>query len=70
MAEYVEWKPLTDKPWGTEDDNSKIELRGIGCENVDFIQLGEDGLRWNAFVNTAVKLWVLSMKKFMDVLST
>jgi hypothetical protein len=47
---------LTHKPWGTEDDNIKIELREIGCENVDLTQLAQDGLRRDAFMNLALKL--------------
>jgi hypothetical protein len=32
------------------EDNIKMNLKEIGCENMDWIHLGEDRVRWQAVV--------------------
>jgi hypothetical protein len=40
------------------EDNIRMDLRDIGCEEVDWIHLAQDrGTRW-AFVNTVVNIRV------------
>jgi hypothetical protein len=38
--------------------NIKIDLRGIGWDNVDWVNLGQDRDRWRALVNTVMNLLV------------
>jgi hypothetical protein len=47
--------PLTD---GSEEDNIKMELRGIGWGVMDWIGLAGDRDQWRAFVNTVMNLQV------------
>jgi len=37
----------------------QIGLKEIGCEDVKWIQLNQDGIHWRALVNTVMKLQVL-----------
>jgi hypothetical protein len=39
-------------------DNTKMDLRETGLEGVDWIHLVQDLDRWQALVNTVMKLWV------------
>jgi hypothetical protein len=39
-------------------DIIKIDLRGIGGEVVDWIQLAQDRIQWRALVGTVINLWV------------
>jgi hypothetical protein len=38
------------------DDNIKVDFRDTGCQDVDWIKLAQDKSRWQAFVNTVMKL--------------
>jgi hypothetical protein len=40
--------------WG--GDNIKLDLREIGIDGVNWIQLAQDRVQWWAFVNTVVNL--------------
>jgi hypothetical protein len=40
-------------------DNIKIDLREIGWDGMDWIDLSQDRDRWRAVVNTVMNLWVL-----------
>jgi hypothetical protein len=40
-------------------DNVKIDLREIGCDGMDWIDLAQDRVQWRALVNTAMKRRVL-----------
>jgi hypothetical protein len=42
--------------WG---DNSRMDLREIGCEGVDWTHLMGDRDQWKALVNMVMNLWVL-----------
>jgi hypothetical protein len=39
-------------------DNIKIDLREIGWDGMDWINLAQDRDKWRAFVNTVMNLWV------------
>jgi hypothetical protein len=39
-------------------DNIKIDIREIGWENVDWIDLAQDRGQWRALVNTVMNLWL------------
>jgi hypothetical protein len=38
-------------------DNIKIDLREIGWDGVDYIDLAQDRDEWRALVNTVMKCW-------------
>jgi hypothetical protein len=38
--------------------NIGVDLREIGCEGVDWIDLAQDRDQWRALTNTVVNLWV------------
>jgi len=40
------------------EDNIKIDLKEIGCENLDWTHMAQDGVQWRAVVNTVVNLRV------------
>jgi len=47
------------KLWGPRrkwDDNIKMELKEIGCESVDCIDLAEDKNKWLTFMNAVMKV--------------
>jgi hypothetical protein len=50
-------RPLV-RPRRRRADNIKIDLREIGWDGVDWIDLGQDRDQWRALVNTAMKLRV------------
>jgi hypothetical protein len=39
-------------------DNIKMDLRDIGCDAMDWIDLAEDRDKWRAFVDTVMNLRV------------
>jgi hypothetical protein len=53
-------KPDVKRPLGRPRrrglDNIKIDLREIGCDGVDWIDLAQDRDQWMALVNTVMKL--------------
>jgi hypothetical protein len=55
-------KPEGKRPLGRPRrrwvDNIKMELREIGWDGVDWIELAEDRDQWRALVNTVMKLRV------------
>jgi hypothetical protein len=55
-------KPEEKRPLGRQRrrwvDNSKIDLREIGWDGVDWIDLAQDRGQWRALVNTVMKLLV------------
>jgi hypothetical protein len=55
-------KPEGKRPLGRPRrrgvDNIKMDLREIGWDDVDWIDLAQDRDQWRAFVNTVTNLWV------------
>jgi hypothetical protein len=55
-------KPEGKRPLGRPRhrwvDNIKMDLREIGWDGVDRIDLAQDRDQWRAFVNTVMNLWV------------
>jgi hypothetical protein len=41
------------------EDNIKMDLGEIGIDGTNWIQLAQDRIQWQAFVNTVMSLWVL-----------
>jgi hypothetical protein len=48
-------RPL-GRPRRRWEDNIKMDLREIGLEGANWIQLAPDSVRWWAFVNTVMNL--------------
>jgi hypothetical protein len=40
------------------EDNIKMDLKEMGIDGVNWIQVAEDGVQWRAFVNTVMNLRV------------
>jgi len=40
------------------EDNIKADLKGIGCDGVDWSQLSQDRVQWWAFVDAVMKVLV------------
>jgi hypothetical protein len=55
-------KPEGKRPLGRSGrrwvDNIKMDLREIGWDGVDWIDMAQDGDQWRALVNTVLNLWV------------
>jgi hypothetical protein len=56
------WDARRKRPLGRHrrrwEDNIKMCLRDTGIDGANWIQLGQDGVRWRAFVNTVMSLRV------------
>jgi hypothetical protein len=50
-------RPL-GRPRRRWEDNIKLDLREIGIDGANWIRLARDRVRWRAFVNTMMNLWV------------
>jgi hypothetical protein len=48
-------RPL-GRPKSRWADNIKMDLRGIGCDGMDWIDLAQDRNQWRALVNTVMNL--------------
>jgi hypothetical protein len=55
-----EGKGPLGRPRRRWEDGIRMDLREIGWGSVDWIQLAQDGDRWQALVNKAVNLRVLA----------
>jgi hypothetical protein len=53
-----EGKKLLGRPRGRLEDNIKMDLREIGIDGANWIQLAQDRVRWWAFVNKVMNLRV------------
>jgi hypothetical protein len=56
------WRPEGKRPLGRPrrmwDDNIKMDLKEIGIDGANWIQLAQDRVQWRAFVNTVMNLRV------------
>jgi hypothetical protein len=50
-------RPL-GRPRRRWEDNIKLDLREIGIDGANWIQLAQDRVQWRAFVNTVMNLRV------------
>jgi hypothetical protein len=50
-------RPL-GKPRRRWVDNIKINLREIGWDGIDWIDLAQDSYQWRALMNAVMNLWV------------
>ena len=54
-------KPEGKRPLGRPrrlwEDNSKMDLREVGCDPRDWIALAEDRDQWRAYVRAEMNLW-------------
>ena len=50
-------RPLRSPRRGWED-NIRMDLREVGCEGIEWIDLALDRDRWRAIVNEVMNLWV------------
>jgi hypothetical protein len=55
-------RPEGKRPLGRSrrrwEDNIKMDIREIGIEGENWIQLAQDRVKWRVFVNTVMNLWV------------
>jgi hypothetical protein len=55
-------RPESKRPLGRPsrrwEDNTKMDLREIGIDGANWIQLAQDRVHWRAFVNTVLNLRV------------
>jgi hypothetical protein len=62
VTEYSSLMPEGRRPLGRPRrrwvDNIKIDLREIGCDGVDWVDLAQDRDQWRALVNTVMNLRV------------
>jgi hypothetical protein len=50
-------RPLV-RPRHRWEDSIKLDLREIGINGANWIQLAQDRVQWQAFVNMVMNLWV------------
>jgi hypothetical protein len=51
------YRVLVGRPKGRWEDNIKLDIREIGIDGTNWIQLAQDRVQWQAFVNTVMNLW-------------
>jgi hypothetical protein len=51
------------------ENNIKLDLRDIGIDGENWIQLTQDRVQWWAYVNTMVNLWVPSRMQYIFLIS-
>jgi hypothetical protein len=57
LFENPEGRRLLERPRRRWEDNIKIDIKAIGWERVDWIDLAQDSDRWWALVDTLMNLW-------------
>jgi hypothetical protein len=55
-------KPEGKRPLGRPrdrwEDNIRMDLREVGCEGVDLVELTSDRDKWRTLVSAVINLWV------------
>jgi hypothetical protein len=51
-----ERRRLLGKPMRRWEDNIKVDLKEVGCEGMDWIDLAQDRIRWRAVVYAVMNL--------------
>jgi hypothetical protein len=54
----TEGKRPLGRPRRRWEDNIKMNLREIGIDEANWIQLVQDRVQWWAYVNTVMNLWI------------
>jgi hypothetical protein len=54
----TEGKRPVGRPRCRWDNSIKMDLREVGWDGMDLIDLAQDGDQWRALVNTVMNLWV------------
>jgi hypothetical protein len=66
-------RPEVKRPLGRPrrrwEDNIKLDLRELGIDWANWIQLAQHRIQWRAFVNTVMNLQVPKERIFFDNLS-
>jgi hypothetical protein len=57
VVRYEVKRPL-GRPRRWWEDNIRMDLREIGIDGTNWIQLAQDRVQWRAFVDTVMNLWV------------
>jgi hypothetical protein len=50
-----------------DEDGIRMDLREIGSEDVEWVQLAQDRDRWRAIVNAVINLWVLAPRSLLII---
>ena len=58
VVEKPEGKRPLERPRRTWEDNIKMNLKNVGIEVMDWIELVQDRDKWQALVNAVMNLWV------------
>jgi hypothetical protein len=60
-------KPEGKRPLGrlrhSWEDNIKMDIKGVGCGGMDWIELAQDRDRWRSLVNAVMNLRVHKMRR-------
>jgi hypothetical protein len=58
LVRRPEGKRPVGRPRRRWEDKIKMDLREIGIDGANWIQLSQDRVQWRACVNTVINLWV------------
>ena len=58
LVRKPEGKRPLGRPWCRWEDNIKMDLQEVGCENMDWIELAQDKDRWRALVSGVMNIRV------------
>jgi len=50
------YRVLVGRPKGRWEDNIKLDIREIGINGANWIQLAQDRVQWQTFVNSVMNL--------------